>query len=133
MLKNCLRKTHMRRGVLTESSSAAPHNFQARKMYFDVLLDNLKNSDIPALKKFYDIEPIFDSKQKYSMTIESIDSHYPNLEFNYAVYEPISIFVGTECSYTTIKRTAALLEQLLPLIDDATLNAYGKVFNHKNK
>lgn len=121
------------RGVLTESSSAAPHNFQARKMYFDVLLDNLKNSDIPALKKFYDIEPIFDSKQKYSMTIESIDSRYPNLEFNYAVYEPISVFVGTECSYTTIKRTAELLEELLPLIDDATLNAYGRVFNHKNK
>jgi hypothetical protein len=133
MLKNYLRKTNMRRGVLTESSSAAPHNFQARKMYFDVLLDNLKNSDIPALKKFYDIEPIFDSKQKYSMTIESIDSRYPNLEFNYAVYEPISVFVGTECSYTTIKRTAELLEQLLPLIDDATLNAYGRVFNHKNK
>ena len=123
----------MRRGGLTESSSASPHNFQARKMYFDVLLDNLKNSDIPALKKFYDIEPIFDSKQKYSMTIESIDSLYPNLEFNYAVYEPISVFVGTECSYTTIKRTAELLEQLLPLIDDATLNAYGRVFNHKNK
>ena len=50
MLKNYLRKTHMRRGALTESSSASPHNFQARKMYFDVLLDNLKNSDIPALK-----------------------------------------------------------------------------------
>ena len=123
----------MRRGALTESSSASPHNFQARKMYFDVLLDNLKNSDIPALKKYYDIEPIFDSKQKYSMTIESIDSLYPNLEFNYAIYEPISIFVGTECRYTTIKRTAELLEQLLPLIDDATLNAYGRVFNHKNK
>ena len=133
MLKNYLRKTHMRRGALTESSSASPHNFQARKMYFDVLLDNLKNSDIPALKKYYDIEPIFDSKQKYSMTIESIDSLYPNLEFNYAIYEPISIFVGTECSYTTIKHTAELLEQLLPLIDDATLNAYGRVFNHKNK
>ena len=131
MLKNCLRKTHMRRGVLTESSSAAPHNFQARKMYFDVLLENLKNSDIPALKKFYDIEPIFDSKQKYSMTIESIDSRYPNLEFNYAVYEPISVFVGREQYYDTIKRTAELLEQLLPLIDDATLNAYGRVFNHK--
>lgn len=117
------------RGVLTES---APHNFQARKMYFDILLDNLKNSDIPALKN-YDIEPIFDSKQKYSMTIESIGSRYPNLKFNYAVYEPISVFVGTECSYTTIKHTAELLEQLLPLIDDATLNAYGRVFNHKNK
>ena len=49
MLKTALRKSHIR-GVLTESSSAAPHNFQARKMYFDVLLDNLKNSDIPALK-----------------------------------------------------------------------------------
>ena len=133
MLKNYLRETHMRRGRLTESSSAAPHNFQARKMYFDVLLDNLKNSDIPALKKFYDIEPIFDSKQKYSMTIESIDSLYPNLKFNYAVYEPISIFVGTECRYTTIKRTAELLEQLLPLIDDATMTAYGRVFNHKYK
>ena len=65
------------------------------------------------------------------MIIESIDSRYPNLKFNYAIYEPISIFVGTECSYTTIKNTAELLEQLLPLIDDATLNAYGRVFNHK--
>ena len=65
------------------------------------------------------------------MTIESIDSRYPNLEFNYAVYEPISIFVGTECYYTAIKHTAELLEQLLPLIDDATMTAYGRVFNHK--
>lgn len=99
----------MRRGALTESSSRPPHNFQARKMYFDVLLDNLKNSDIPALKKFYEIEPIFDSKQKYSMTIESIDSRYPNLEFNYAVYEPISVFKGSrEEYYYTIKHTAEL-------------------------
>ena len=131
MFKNYLRKTHMRRGALTESNSCSPHNLQARKMYFDVLLENLKNSDIPALKKYYDIEPIFDSKQKYSMTIESIDSRYPNLEFNYAIYKPISVFVGREQYYDTIKRTAELLEQLLPLIDDATLNAYGRVYNKR--
>ena len=47
------------------------------------------------------------------------------------LYEPISIFVGREQYYDTIKRTAELLERLLPLIDDATMTAYGRVFNHK--
>jgi hypothetical protein len=146
MLKNYLRKTHMRRGVLTESNSRSPHDPDARKMYFDVLLDNLKNSGIRELSK-YRLVPIYKSdsaKNPYiSMTIQSNSSKYPDLLFIWNVYEPMCIFTGKtlylqdDVFYDEMKdyakniiKVSKMLDKIIPLIDDATVEVYGKLYQH---
>lgn len=130
------RKYTNTRGYLTERSSRAPHNLAERKAYFETLLENLRSSRIPELRE-YSLEPEFDSKNMYEMTLKSKYPYgTPDLIFNYAVYEPIIEWrngaITGQLHYheavNWIKKFEELvdfLDNLLPLIDDATLTAYG--------
>lgn len=56
--------------ILTEKLSKAPHSLPERKIYFETLLENLRNSRISELRD-YSLEPDFDNKLMYEMTLKS--------------------------------------------------------------